>query len=135
MTILIQRYIQPLLTVTILVGTTERPNMVTLGTMTTRSGETISIIDESATAYRQIGSILLQDRYGRRVEVIESDEQWKSKKVMREIYKQWISEDEHHSWAKLTDCLRQCHLNSLAYDLELHFGLPLPLLMREGIYF
>ena len=46
--------VQPLLTVTILVGITERPNMVMLGTMTARSGETICIIDESATVGEEI---------------------------------------------------------------------------------
>ena len=33
---------------------------------------------------------------------------------------------EYHSWKKLIQCFRDVQLNSLARDLELHFGLPLP---------
>ena len=105
--------------------------MVTLESITTRSGEIINIIEESAATYHKIGTILLQDRHGRRVEIIEIDERWKSANIMREIYKQWIADDQHYSWATLTDCLRQCHLKTLAYRIEQHFGLPSP--PKEGI--
>ena len=46
--------------------------------------------------------------------------------IMREIYREWLSEDINCSWTTLTDCFRQCDLNNLAYSIEQHFGLPSP---------
>ena len=106
--------------------------MVNLGRLTTRTG-VVNIIQESATAYREIGTILLDDRRGVRVEIIEHDEQWKVERIMREIYKKWIAEDEHHSWTTLTECLRDCSLNNLAFTIEQHFGLMSPQQTREGM--
>ena len=37
-----------------------------------------------------------------------------------------MEEGEDHSWKKLIQCFRDVQLNSLARDLELHFGLPSP---------
>ena len=108
--------------------------MVNLGNLTTPTGE-INIIGETAHAYREIGTILLNDRHGVRVDAFEIDENWKSQKIMRGIYKQWIAEDEHHSWTTLTECLRDCHLNTLASTIEQHFGLPSPVQMNKGKIF
>ena len=106
--------------------------MMTLGNLTTCTGEVINIIEETAKAYREIGTILLSDRHGARVDSFEIDENWKAKKIIRGIYKQWIAEDEHHSWIALTECLRDCKLNTLAYTIEQCFGLPSPVQIREG---
>ena len=105
--------------------------MVNLGNLIMSSGN-ISIIEETAHAYRKIGTILLNDRRGVKVDAFEIDENWKSRKIMRGIYKQWIAEDEHHSWTTLTECLRDCNLNSLASTIEQHFGLPSPV-QTKGI--
>ena len=99
--------------------------MVTLENLSTSEG-VINIIEETAHAYREIGTNLLNDRYGRRVEIIESNERGNVKRIMQEIYKRWIAEDEHHSWTTLTQCLRDCNLISLASTIEQHFGLPSP---------
>ena len=107
--------------------------MVNLGKLTVSTGD-ISIIEETAHAYRKIGTILLNDRRGVRVDTFEIDENWKSHKIMRGIYRQWIVEDEYHSWTTLTECLRDCNLNTLAFIIEQHFGLPSPVQMKEGIY-
>ena len=107
------------------------PNMVNLEKLVT--GErVINIIEETAHAYREIGTILLNDRSGRRVGVIENDERGRSERIMREIYKQWIAEDKHHSWTKLTECLRVCKLEALASTIEHHFGLSSPVQVKEG---
>ena len=105
--------------------------MVNLGNLTMSTGD-ISIIEETAHAYREIGTILLNDRHGVRVDALEIDENWKSQKIMRRIYKQWIAEDEHHSWTTLTECLRDCNLNFLASTIEQHFGLLSLVQTKEG---
>ena len=97
-----------------------------LGNLRTHTGKVINIIQESAHAYRKIGTTLLNDRHGARVDNIESDEQGKSEKIMRKIYQTWIAEDERHSWTTLTECFRDNNLNTLASDIEQHFGLPSP---------
>ena len=107
--------------------------MVNLGNLPLSTGEVLNIIEETAHAYRKIGTLLLNDRRGVRVDAFEMNENWKSDKIVRFIYKQWIAEDEHHSWTTLTECLRDCHLNTLASTIEQHFGLPSPVQMKEGI--
>ena len=100
--------------------------------LSTSEGNDIKIIEESATSYRSIGTLLLNDRHGKRVEIIEKDERGKAEKVITEIYSKWMAEDENYSWATLTECFRECHLNALAYDIEQHFGIPSPLETGKG---
>ena len=106
--------------------------MMNLEKLTTHMG-VINIIQESANAYREIGTILLNDRRGVRVKAIERDEHWKSERIMKEIYQKWLAEDECYSWTTLTECLRDCSLNNLAYTIEQHFGLMSPQQTREGM--
>ena len=108
--------------------------MLTLEHLTTSTGKVINIIEESANAYREIGTKLLNDRRGVRVDTIKSDENNKLNQIMRRIYQQWIAEDEHYSWTTLTECLRDCSLNTLASIIEEHFGIPPPVHIKEGIY-
>ena len=104
--------------------------MVNLEKLVTSEG-VINIIEETAHAYREIGTNLFNDRYGRRVGIIENDERGRLER-MREIYKQWIAEDKHHSWTTLTECLRDCKLHTLASTIEQHFGLSSPVQVKEG---
>ena len=116
------------------IGMSERPDLVSLGHLMLHTGKSINIIEETAHAYRNLGTILLNDGRGGRVDSLEMDENWKTKKIMRGIYKQWIAEDEHYSWTTLTECLRDCNLNTLASIIEEHFGLPPPVQMKEGTH-
>ena len=83
----------------------------------------VRILEESAAKYRQIGAFLLRDDNGARVSAIEQSNRVTTVTM---IYQQWMQEDEDHSWKKLIKCFRDVQLNSLARDLELHFGLPSP---------
>ena len=94
----------------------------------------MNIIEESASSYRHIGTILLNDRYGNRVDTIEHDARGKTEKIITEIYKKWMAEDQHYSWTTLTECFRACGLNRLAYDIEQHFGISSPTEIQKGIY-
>ena len=105
---------------------TERPTLVTLGMLTTHDGGEIRVIEESANHYHRIGPILLNDRYGERVETIESDERGKGERIIMEIYKKWMREDVNCSWTALAECFRECHLYRLANNIEQHFGIPSP---------
>ena len=99
-----------------------------------RDAKSIYIIEESATSYRRIGTLLLNDRRGKRVDIIESDEGEKAEKIITEIYKKWMAEDKNYSWTTLTECFRECRLKTLANDIEQHFGITLPQKSEEGIY-
>ena len=105
--------------------------MLTLSNLSTSEGD-IKIIQRSARPYRKIGIILLHDRYGERVDVIEQDKMWQSEAIILTIYTKWLAEDTNCSWVTLTDCFRQCGLDRLAYSIERNFGLPSPLLDAEG---
>ena len=94
--------------------------------LSTSEGEGINIIQDSANSYRRIGTILLNDRYGNRVDIIEGDLKQKREEIITEVYKEWIKEDPGYSWTTLTECFRSCNLNCLAYNIEQHFGIPSP---------
>ena len=93
--------------------------------LSTQQGKDIHIIDDSANSYHQIGITLLNDTRGNRVDNIVNDKR-EGVAIVTEIYKQWLAEDKNHSWVTLTKCFRCCRLNTLAYDIEKHFGLPSP---------
>ena len=83
----------------------------------------IRILEESAVKYTESGALLLRDDTGEIVSAIEQSDRVKTVEI---IYKQWMQEDKDHSWKKLIQCFRDVQLNSLARDLELHFGLTSP---------
>ena len=106
---------------------------MTLIHLKTREGEEdIHVIEESTNSYHSIGTILLNDRYGNRVETIEKDARERGERIITEIYKKWMAEDEKYSWTKLTNCFRACTLNRLAYAIEQHFGIPSPAEPQAG---
>ena len=107
--------------------------MQTLFNLSTSEGD-IKIIQRTARQYHEIGVILLNDRYGERIDVIKRDEEERAQDIMQEIYKGWLAEGTNCSWVTLTDCFRQCGLDRLAYSIEQHFGLPSPQQESEGIY-
>ena len=92
--------------------------------LTTSKGRDIRILEKSAVKYRDIGAILLKDDTGAVVETIMEAALGKPIEAVRKIYEKWLGEDEDHSWKKLAKCFRDVQLNSLAKDIELHFGLP-----------
>ena len=83
----------------------------------------IRIVKESAVTFGEIGPLLLRDDTGARVRGIAKTALGDQVEAVRIIYEIWIQEDEDHSWKKLIKRLRDVQLNSLAGDLELHFGL------------
>ena len=86
----------------------------------------IKILQESAGKFRDIGALLLRDDTGARVSGIANAALGDQVEAVRNIYIEWMQEDEDHSWKKLIKCFRDVELNSLARDLELHFQLPSP---------
>ena len=84
----------------------------------------LKIIAKSANKYREIGDILLKDGDGTEVGNMKTVERDNPQLIVRAIYKQWMQEDEHCSWAKLAWCLRRVSLNPLAADIEQRYGLP-----------
>ena len=105
---------------------TERPDLQSLLNLPSHGGRVIKVIESTAAHYYNIGIILLNDSHGNRVSAIERSLNRRVMDIMREIYREWLSEDINCSWTTLTDCFRQCDLNSLAYSIEQHFGLPSP---------
>ena len=92
-------------------------------------------MEQSAWKYRDIGTILLKDRTGARVNAFREAASGDPVEAVYKVYSHWVREDEDHSWKKLAQCLRECGLNVLARDIEKHFGLPPPHLSLEGILY
>ena len=107
-----------------------KPNLNNLTRLSTRE-RTIKIIEESAPKYRDIGTFLLRDTTGARVDAIQTAERGDPVEIVRRIFVRWIREDMDHSWEKLTKCFRDCGLTVLASSIEGHFGVEQP---QEGIY-
>ena len=82
----------------------------------------VRIVEESAELYKDITTKLLATAL---VDSISEVANGDPKKAIRLIYKTWIHTDEGQSWEKLTQCFKDVGLNSLAQDLEKHFGPPL----------
>ena len=94
--------------------------------LTISKGQVIRILERSADKYRDIGIVLLNDDTGVVVEAIREAAQDNPVVAVRKIYERWLGEDKDHSWKKLAKCFRDVQLNSLARDIEQHFGLPSP---------
>ena len=82
-------------------------------------------MQETAPHYHSIGTFLLKDRYGYRLQAIEMDRKTATDKI-REVYATWLKEDPYHSWATLCVCFRQCNLHTLALKIESHFHMVSP---------
>ena len=110
----------------LLTESAEKPDLQSLLNLPSHGGRVIKVIESTATHYYNIGIILLNDRHGDRVTAIERSLNGRVMDIMREIYREWLSEDINCSWTTLTDCFRQCDLNNLAHSIEQHFRLPSP---------
>ena len=100
----------------------------------TKEGD-LKIVEESACKYKQIGTILLDDKNGTKVETIKETVGNNLVNVVSAIYRRWMMEDVNYSWKKLTQCFRDCELNVLAMAIEKHFQLPPPHQPQEGALF
>ena len=83
----------------------------------------IRVLEKSAVEYRQIGIILLNDNSGAIVSSITKAAYGQPETAIEMVYQRWICQHEDHSWKKLIQCFRDVQLNSLAKDIEQHFGL------------
>ena len=99
--------------------------MVNLRKLSTHDG-VINIIQQTAARYRDIGIILLNDRNGAIVDEITESARGDMVAAVDMIYAKWMEEDVGYSWKKLTQCFKDCDLNSLASDIEQHFRFPSP---------
>ena len=83
----------------------------------------IRIIEDTASKYKEIGTILLDDRNGAILAEIEKAKRGEPMEAIREVYIRWMRADKNYSWQKLTQCFRDCGLNVLAFKIEKHFRL------------
>ena len=82
-----------------------------------KSGEKLNIIVESAPHYKEIGTLLLNDKKGNIVQGIAEEMRCTPKRIMTKIYEKWL-EKENASWKGLIQSLRDCDLNVIAQDIE-----------------
>ena len=90
-------------------------------------------MQETAPHYRSIGTLLLKDRYGHRLQAIDMDEKTAADKI-REVYVKWLEEDPYSSWATLCECFRECNLHTLAKKIESRFHMVSPPTSPGKIY-
>ena len=82
----------------------------------------INVIVEIGIHYSSFGTLLLDDQTGALVSSIRLEKMGNPVLIVEEIFKQWIATNRYPTWGKLTRCLRNMQLNSLAGDLEKKLG-------------
>ena len=106
-------------------STSSKPEMKYLMKLSSPQGD-IRIIEETANSYKEIGTILLNDKNGAILAEIQKATRGEPKEAIREVYGRWMRKDESFSWQKLTQCFRDCDLNVLAFNIEQHLRFLLP---------
>ena len=81
-----------------------------------KSGEKLNIIVESAPHYKEIGTLLLNDKKGNIVQGIAEEMRCTPERIMTKIYEKWLGKNA--TWKGLIQCLRDCDLNTIAQDIE-----------------
>ena len=95
--------------------------MSSLHSLSQTNGEDIKIIARASVKFRQIGTMLLDDKHGNRVATIQSKTN-NNEDAMYEIFCQWLREDTQRSWRKLVQCLRKCDCETLADEIDHALG-------------
>ena len=77
----------------------------------------IQIMDEIGTKYDTLGTFLLNDIKGNKIEKIKNDFK-RTNQIVREIMYQWINLSKANSWEDLVKCLKISQLIVLAENIE-----------------
>ena len=91
--------------------------MVTLMKFHTLTG-VINIIEEVSPYYKKVGTFLLDDETGNKIDGIKLSCHDEVNEITRNIFKKWINEDLKATWSKLIQCLKNANLHALAKKLE-----------------
>ena len=99
----------------------ERPKMPQLYSLKrSDGGKEVRIIDRIATKYRELGTMLLNDDNGNKMDNIVEDARGNNptRKIIVNIFSKWLSgEGTSVSWNQLVDTLRDVKLKQLANDI------------------
>ena len=91
--------------------------MDTLLFITLPNGSTLRIINEIGVHYEQLGTLLLRDKSGKLMEIIDEDEQKVSKKIMR-VFREWLEgRGLKPTWGTLLQVLKKMKLDTLAENI------------------
>ena len=77
----------------------------------------MKIIERASVKFQGIGTMLLDDKHGNKVQDIKSKTNG-NVDAMREIFCQWLRQGTQCSWAKLVQCLRKCDCEPLADEID-----------------
>ena len=92
--------------------------MLQLKQLAVRDGNSLNVIEMIGAAYGDLAICLLNDDYGKKLEVIEADFHASQKKVQK-LFTDWFDgAGKPATWYDLVNCLRFAKLNSLADDVE-----------------
>lgn len=101
-------------------NTGTKPTLPTLVTFSCIDGRVINIPEEIATKYYQFGTLLLDDRYGSRVESITHKHHRDPENINTEILREWLNGRGKHpvTWVTLVEVLQDIKLYTLARNIE-----------------
>ena len=82
--------------------------------------EHIDIAAEIGPDYEKLGTLLLEDKKGNKVDSIEKSKHYIPVDITVEILKQWLQGKGRKPvmWQTLVKCLRDTNLNAVADDIE-----------------
>ena len=95
----------------------DKPDMVTLMKFHTPNGD-IDIIEQVSPYYRKVGTFLLNDETGNKINAIKVSCHDEVNEITHNIFKKWINENPDATWSKLIQCLEYAELCSLAKKIK-----------------
>jgi hypothetical protein len=98
----------------------ERPTIIQLTIILERGdgGNPVRISERIGAKYSDIGTYLLKDDHGGKMETITNNARGKIDAINREIFRQWLAGGATPvSWKVLVDALERAQLKALANDI------------------
>ena len=94
----------------------DRPSMTELSSMPLKNGERIHIIEHIGTDYMMVGTFLLNDHIGTKIDIIEHDNRGQVSGINRQIMRTWLQGAGKRplTWSTLIDALKHAGLHYLA---------------------
>ena len=98
----------------------DRPDLVTLVQFQVTPQSTVNVIEDVSASFRTLGTILLQDRSGSKVEAIAMSYQNRAVDIMHSVISKWLSGAglQPVTWSGFVSSLRAAGLHNIANDIE-----------------
>ena len=98
----------------------DRPDLVALVQFQVTPQSTVNVIEDVSASFRTLGTILLQDRSGSKVEAIAMNHPNRAVDIMHSVISKWLTGGglQPVTWSVFVSSLRAAGLHNIANDIE-----------------